>query len=74
MHRTDDRELREFRDTLMNAGRDFVINKHTCKSTDLQQVAALGQHAGKVLHLAAAHFFEVHRNAPSAGFGHDAVK
>ena len=74
MHRTDDLELRELRDTLMDAGRDFVVNKHTRKAADFQQVATLGQYARKVFHLAAAHFLEVHRNAPGAGFGDDTVK
>jgi hypothetical protein len=58
----------------MDAAGDLVVDEDAGEAADLEQVAAVGQTAGEVVELAAAHLVEVDGDAPGAGLGHDAVE
>ncbi|MGO8070698.1 hypothetical protein AB9E28_35110, partial [Rhizobium leguminosarum] len=48
--------MRELLDTLVDAGRDFVVDEDTGKASDLEQVAAVRKFLRQVLDLAADPF------------------
>jgi hypothetical protein len=67
-------ELRVLGHALMDAGRDLVVDEDARQAPDLEQIAAIRQPSGQIIHLDPAHFMEVDRDAPGAGLGDDAVE
>ena len=61
-------------DARLDARVNFVVDEDTGKAADFQKLAAIRQPSGQVVDLDLAHFLEVDRDAPGAGFGDDPIE